>query len=315
VLRQFKGILIIIVLGLSIGTNVVLYHDLQQLVSDNTQLRNELADIKILFDPAKSIENASITQELVTTKNISRQSGNGIVGTSWPYICDIYSIASYATIEIELNLEDYPEEGTLLVELGKYRDLHPWYAVNNTLFLNETQHPETVEYLRETLTKSGTYNYQQQLGTFGWYFIRIHQIDTRGSFEIPVTITVKLKQEAEYLSFLQLPRIWIESKPQSQPSYDRGEWVQIVAFNGSKSNTTEVFHVPYTTFRTHYSYSGGQWARFLYYVYPEDGEKGHRIRPSGSKTSGSARAPKSDRNLLLESPPAPFFMNDLLFKN
>jgi hypothetical protein len=287
VLRRIYSVLIIVVLGLLIGINVVLYHDLQQLVSDNTQLHDELADIKFLFELTESIKNASITQELVTTHNVSLWSGNGISGISWPTICEIYSTASYATIEIELNLEGYPEEGTLLFELGKYLDLHPWYAVNNTLFLNETQHPETVIYLQETLTNSGTHILQQQLGTYGWYFIRIHQIHTEGSFRIPVTITVKLKQETAYLPFLQLPPIMILSKPQPPPSYEHGEWVQLVAFNGSESNTTKTFHVPYRTFRTRYSYSGGQWARFHYYVYPEDGEGGCRVVHSASTRSGN----------------------------
>lgn len=104
--------------------------------------------------------------------------------------------------------------------------------------------------------------------------------------KIPPMIT-NLDPEKEWSPTINPNVVIIASKPQPPPSYDRGEWVQIVAFNGSKSNTTEVFHVPHGTFRTHYSYSGGQWARFLYYVYPEDGEEGHRIRPSGSKTSGS----------------------------
>jgi hypothetical protein len=274
------------VLGLSIGTNVVLYHHLQQFASDNTQIHHELADIKRLFALTKAIDDATITQELITTQNVSRWSGNGISGISIAG-CDFYSTASDATIELEVHLAGYPDEGTLLLELGKYRDLQPWYAVNNTLLLNETQAPETVDYLWEPLTKSGTYLYQQQVGTFGWYFIYIHQIHAGGSFNIPVTITVKLKQDTEYLPFLQFPPIMILSTPPPPPSDDRGEWIPIITFNGSTSKTTPVFPVPYRTFRTRYSYSGGQWARFLYYVSPEDGEGGCRVVPSGSSMSGS----------------------------
>jgi hypothetical protein len=275
------------VVGLSIGANVVLYHHLQQLVSNNTQLQNELADIQRLFALTMSIDNATITHELVTTQNVSRWSGNGISGLSIVG-CDLYSTASYATIELDVHLAGYPDEGTLLVVLGQYRDLQPWYAVNNTLLLNETQSPETVDYLREPLTKSGTFQYHQQLGTSGWYFIYIHQIDAVGSFEIPVTITAKLRQGTEYLPFLHLPPIMILSAPQPSPSYDRGEWVPIITFNGSTSKTTDVFHVPHRTFRTRYSFSGGSWARFHYYVYPEGGEGGCRVLPSGSSMVGSA---------------------------
>lgn len=53
------------------------------------------------------------------------------------------------------------------------------------------------------------------------------------------------------------------------PPLTKGEWNTIITFTGSTDKTTELFHIPSETWRINWTYTGGSYAVFSFFVYPE----------------------------------------------
>ena len=53
------------------------------------------------------------------------------------------------------------------------------------------------------------------------------------------------------------------------PPLTKGEWNTLKTFTGSASKTTELFYIPNETWRINWAYTGGSFAVFGFFVYPE----------------------------------------------
>ncbi len=79
-------------------------------------------------------------------------------------------------------------------------------------------------------------------------------------------LTNLLKTKDSQISELQSQ---IEELEKLIPPLKKGEWNSIINFTGAAEKTTELFYVPSSNWRIKWSYEGGEWAAFSFYVYPE----------------------------------------------
>jgi len=76
-------------------------------------------------------------------------------------------------------------------------------------------------------------------------------------------------------------------KPLETPVTPQKQWSVIDTFAGSTDKTTRVFEVPSGTWRINWTYTGGEFAYFSFFVFPEDETVGYVEFVQSSHPNGS----------------------------